>query len=52
MNCAGTSFNEQFLSDDADEITKSVENWDKGIKINLYGSYNTAQIAANYMKKK
>lgn len=51
MNCAGTSFNEQFLSDDADEITKSVENWDKGIKINLYGSYNTAQIAANYMKK-
>ncbi|MCJ1910028.1 SDR family NAD(P)-dependent oxidoreductase [Planococcus ruber] len=50
INCAGRGFGGVFLSDDEDVIEQSFKNWDAGIKVNLYGSYNTAQIAANYMK--
>lgn len=50
INCAGLAFGGILLSDDEDAIEQSFNNWDKGIKVNLYGSYNTAQIAANFMK--
>lgn len=51
VNCAGRAFGGKFLSDDPKEIEQSFDSWDKGIKVNLYGSYHTAQIAANHMKK-
>lgn len=51
VNCAGIAFVQKFLTDDPEEIKQGIEQWDKGIKVNLYGSYHTAQIAANHMKK-
>lgn len=51
LNAAGRGFGLKFLTDDPEEIKQGIEQWDKGIKVNLYGSFHTAQVAANYMKK-
>ena len=52
INCAGGAKMSaaKFLTSDADEMAKTISLWDNGIRLNLYGSFYSAILAANIMK--
>ena len=49
VNCAGTSSQGNFLAWDNEEEAAATAAFERGIKINLVGSYHAARIAAHYM---
>ena len=49
VNCAGTSSQGNFLAWDNEEEVAATAAFERGIKINLVGSYHAARIAAHYM---